>query len=37
MATPQEPRLNTNREVDSEMRYEDPQYPRIESEERYDK
>ena len=36
MATPPVPMLNPNRAVDSEMRFEDPQFPQLASEERYD-
>ena len=35
MATPPAPMLNPNRAVDSEMRFEDPQFPQLASEERY--
>tara|TARA_R100000234_G_scaffold88315_2_gene56761 strand:+ start:808 stop:4113 length:3306 start_codon:yes stop_codon:yes gene_type:complete len=35
MATPPVPMLNPNRAVDSEMRFEDPQFPQLASEERY--
>ena len=35
MATPPIPMANPNRLVDTEMRFEDPQFPQLASEERY--